>query len=131
MAVVGFDDIPAAAHFHPPLTTVQQDTRRAAQMLVENLMRRLAGEPVESELIMPQLVVRASRSASPAAASTQELPASRSSTRSVASPARNMSTPPSTSASMLSPPKITRTSIPSTLAARICGMTMKKLKMPM
>ncbi len=60
VAVVGFDDIPAAAHFHPPLTTVRQDTRRSAQMLVENLMRRINGDPVEPELIMPQLVVRAS-----------------------------------------------------------------------
>jgi DNA-binding LacI/PurR family transcriptional regulator len=60
VAVVGFDDIPAAAHFNPPLTTVQQDTRRAAEMLVENLTRIIAGESVGSALIEPQLIVRAS-----------------------------------------------------------------------
>lgn len=60
VAVVGFDDIPASAHFIPPLTTVQQDTHRAAEMLVDNLLRLAAGETVESALIEPKLVVRAS-----------------------------------------------------------------------
>jgi DNA-binding LacI/PurR family transcriptional regulator len=60
VAVVGFDDIAAAAHFNPPLTTVQQDTRRAAEILVENVMRMIAGDTVESVLIEPQLVVRSS-----------------------------------------------------------------------
>jgi DNA-binding LacI/PurR family transcriptional regulator len=57
---VGFDDIAAAAHFNPPLTTVQQDTQRAGEMLVDNLLRLIAGEQVESALIEPRLVVRAS-----------------------------------------------------------------------
>jgi DNA-binding LacI/PurR family transcriptional regulator len=60
VAVIGFDDITAAAHFIPPLTTVQQDTLRAADMLVDNLLRMSAGEPVESALIEPKLVVRGS-----------------------------------------------------------------------
>ena len=60
VSVVGFDDIAAAAHFNPPLTTVQQDTQRAGEMLVDNLLRLIAGEPVESALIEPRLVVRAS-----------------------------------------------------------------------
>jgi DNA-binding LacI/PurR family transcriptional regulator len=60
VAVIGFDDITAAAHFIPPLTTVQQDTHRAADMLVDNLLRMSAGEPVESALIEPKLVVRGS-----------------------------------------------------------------------
>ena len=60
VAVIGFDDIAAAAHFIPPLTTVQQDTHRAADMLVDNLIKMTAGEPVESALIEPKLVVRGS-----------------------------------------------------------------------
>jgi DNA-binding LacI/PurR family transcriptional regulator len=60
VAVVGFDDIAAAAHFNPPLTTVQQDTQRAGEMLVDNLLRLIAGETAESALIEPKLVVRAS-----------------------------------------------------------------------
>ena len=39
----GFDDIAAAAHFIPPLTTVQQDTHRAADMLVDNLLKMTVG----------------------------------------------------------------------------------------
>jgi DNA-binding LacI/PurR family transcriptional regulator len=66
VAVIGFDDIAAAAHFIPPLTTVQQDTHRAAEMLVDNLLRMTAGEPVESALIQPNLVVRGSCGAAPA-----------------------------------------------------------------
>ena len=68
VAVIGFDDIAAAAHFIPPLTTVQQDTHRAAEMLVDNLLRMTAGEPVESALIQPNLVVRGSCGATPAGA---------------------------------------------------------------
>jgi len=60
VAVVGFDDIPAAAHFNPPLTTVQQDTQRAGELLVDNVLRLISGENVESVLIEPRLVVRAS-----------------------------------------------------------------------
>jgi len=60
VAVVGFDDITAAAHFNPPLTTVQQDTQRAGEILVDNLLRLIAGETPESVLIEPKLVVRAS-----------------------------------------------------------------------
>jgi len=60
VAVVGFDDIAAAAYFNPPLTTVQQDTARAGEMLVDNLLRLIAGEAAESALIEPKLVVRAS-----------------------------------------------------------------------
>jgi DNA-binding LacI/PurR family transcriptional regulator len=60
VAVVGFDDIPSAADFNPPLTTVRQDTRLAGELLVENLIRLIEGRPVESSLIAPQLIVRAS-----------------------------------------------------------------------
>ena len=60
VAIVGFDDIATAAHFNPPLTTVQQDTQRAAELLVDNLLRIIAGEPVEPGMIEPRLVVRRS-----------------------------------------------------------------------
>jgi DNA-binding LacI/PurR family transcriptional regulator len=67
VAVVGFDDIAAAAHFNPPLTTVQQDTERAGEMLVSNLLRLIEGETAESALIEPKLVVRASCGSRPGA----------------------------------------------------------------
>jgi DNA-binding LacI/PurR family transcriptional regulator len=60
VAVVGFDDIAAAAYFNPPLTTVQQDTQQAGELIVDNLLRLIAGETPEPALIQPKLVVRAS-----------------------------------------------------------------------
>lgn len=60
VGVVGFDDIVTASFYNPPLTTVRQDTRAAGEQLVENLVRLIEGEHVESTLIAPQLVVRAS-----------------------------------------------------------------------
>src|SRR3954471_3820997 len=64
ISVVGFDDIPEAAYFTPPLTTVRQRFdeigRRALGLLVEQIEHgtRRAGETVA-----PELVVRASSGA--------------------------------------------------------------------
>jgi DNA-binding LacI/PurR family transcriptional regulator len=60
VAVVGFDDIPAACHTNPPLTTVMQDTRRAGELLVETLLRQITGDPVTNSVIPTRLVVRKS-----------------------------------------------------------------------
>ena len=60
VAVVGFDDISLAAHVSPPLTTVRQDIRQAAEGLVRGIVGLIEGEPVESSLMAPKLVVRAS-----------------------------------------------------------------------
>lgn len=66
VAVVGFDDIPSASYFNPRLTTVRQDTRLAAELLVDNLIKLIADEPAQSTLIPPELVVRASCGSPPA-----------------------------------------------------------------
>jgi DNA-binding LacI/PurR family transcriptional regulator len=60
VSVAGFDDIPAACLTHPPLTTVLQDTRRAGELLVETLLRQIAGDPVTNSVIPTRLVVRRS-----------------------------------------------------------------------
>ena len=60
VSIVGFDDIPAAAYSGPSLTTVRQDTRVAAKVLVENLIAMINGEPVKSQLLPMSLVVRGS-----------------------------------------------------------------------
>ncbi len=60
IAVTGYDDVPLAAHTTPPLTTVRQDVTRGAAMMVELLMRKLAGESVEPVVLAPTLVVRGS-----------------------------------------------------------------------
>ncbi|WP_440710046.1 LacI family DNA-binding transcriptional regulator [Herbiconiux sp. YIM B11900] len=61
MSVVGFDDIPEAAHFSPPLTTVRQDFRRLGTDLLVTLLARINGDPpVPAPPAAPQLVVRSS-----------------------------------------------------------------------
>ncbi|TXN32442.1 LacI family DNA-binding transcriptional regulator [Lacisediminihabitans profunda] len=61
ISIVGFDDIPEAAHFIPPLTTVRQDFgelgRRIMESLLEVLRGQEFGEPVRTE---PRLIERAS-----------------------------------------------------------------------
>jgi DNA-binding LacI/PurR family transcriptional regulator len=60
VSVVGFDDIPAASLTTPPLTTVMQDTRRAGELLVETLLRQVAGETAANNVIPTKLIVRKS-----------------------------------------------------------------------
>lgn len=60
VSVVGFDDIPAAAYMNPPLTTVRQDTARAGQSLVSNLIAFIEGEKPKAQLLPLDLVVRQS-----------------------------------------------------------------------
>jgi len=60
VSVVGFDDIPAAAYCTPSLTTIRQDTRVAAKVLVDNLISIINGGPVESRLLPMSLVIRGS-----------------------------------------------------------------------
>ena len=60
VAVVGFDDIPAATYFSPSLTTVRQDTRLAAEALMGNLLQMIGGEDVNSLQIPISMVVRGS-----------------------------------------------------------------------
>lgn len=60
VAVVGFDDIPAASYTHPPLTTVQQNTKLAGELLVDNLLKMIEGEKPESFLLPTDLIVRGS-----------------------------------------------------------------------
>ena len=60
VAVVGFDDIPAAGLSNPPLTTIAQNTRLAGEVLVETLVRRIREEPAEAQTLPARLVVRRS-----------------------------------------------------------------------
>ncbi|MBV9803477.1 MAG: LacI family DNA-binding transcriptional regulator [Solirubrobacterales bacterium] len=68
VSVVGFDDIPEAAYFQPPLTTVRQDFiemgRRSLRMLLRTIEtgRRASTEP----LVPPELIVRGSTGPAPA-----------------------------------------------------------------
>jgi DNA-binding LacI/PurR family transcriptional regulator len=47
VAVVGFDNAPAAARHLPPLTTVEQPVEQMGRLMVRMLLARISGEPVE------------------------------------------------------------------------------------
>jgi DNA-binding LacI/PurR family transcriptional regulator len=60
--VAGFDDVPEAAYFTPPLTTVRQDFIAVGRLCIELLLRRIDGDtsPGVRSIVEPQLIVRAS-----------------------------------------------------------------------
>ena len=60
VSVVGFDDMPLAAYVSPGLTTVKQDAELGAEGLVNGIVGLIKGDPVESTLMAPELVVRQS-----------------------------------------------------------------------
>lgn len=61
ISVVGFDDVPDARHFQPPLTTVRQDFAELGRLSIRTLLARLEGDPgAASAMLEPQLIVRES-----------------------------------------------------------------------
>ena len=60
VGIVGFDDMPLAAHVSPALTTMQQNAKSGAEGLVQGIVGLIEGEPVSSSLMAPKLVVRES-----------------------------------------------------------------------
>uniref|UniRef100_A0A942YEF2 Substrate-binding domain-containing protein n=1 Tax=Neobacillus citreus TaxID=2833578 RepID=A0A942YEF2_9BACI len=60
IAVVGFDDIPEAAHFTPPLTTVRQDFVAMGERVLASVRALVEGQPRDEALLAPELVVRRS-----------------------------------------------------------------------
>ncbi|MFZ7089014.1 LacI family DNA-binding transcriptional regulator [Curtobacterium sp. RRHDQ10] len=61
VAVVGYDDIPEAAFFLPPLTTVRQDFAALGSHILDAVDRMLAGGPARDDVtLQPSLVVRES-----------------------------------------------------------------------
>lgn len=64
LSVVGFDDIPEAAYFTPPLTTVRQDFSELGRRCLHALLNRIEGEDAPQRVIVaPELVVRGSTGA--------------------------------------------------------------------
>ncbi|MBO1752073.1 LacI family DNA-binding transcriptional regulator [Actinotalea sp. BY-33] len=67
VSVVGFDDLPDAAHFLPPLTTVRQDFAALGALALEMVLAALEGDSTTGqELIAAELVVRESTAPPPA-----------------------------------------------------------------
>ena len=58
VSVVGYNDIPAAQYFSPPITTIRQDTHQAGRMLAAKLMRIIDGETTRSARIRTELIRR-------------------------------------------------------------------------
>lgn len=67
LSVVGFDDIPAAAHAHPSLTTVAHPIADMAEAAVQLFAQIKAGQPVQDTLVEfpSSLVVRGSSGPAP------------------------------------------------------------------
>jgi len=66
LSVVGFDDIPEAAHYSPPLTTVRQDFLELGRRCVAQLLALIndagseASTPGAASDVVPELVIRGS-----------------------------------------------------------------------
>lgn len=58
VAIVGFDDIPMAELLHPSLTTIRQNTREAATIMVDKLIEQLNGQTTVSQSVGTELVIR-------------------------------------------------------------------------
>lgn len=65
ISVVGFDDVPEAAHYAPPLTTVRQNFAELGRRAVAALLAELSGTPTPLEDVSPELVVRQSTAIAP------------------------------------------------------------------
>ena len=68
VSVVGFDDLPEAPYFTPPLTTVRQDFAELGRRGVQLVLARLRGEDLHPRPVPAQLIVRASTGPAEAAA---------------------------------------------------------------
>jgi DNA-binding LacI/PurR family transcriptional regulator len=64
ISVVGFDDIPDAAFYTPPLTTVRQDFLKLGRETVRLLLSLMRGERSAGTIVLPvELILRASTAA--------------------------------------------------------------------
>lgn len=58
VAVVGYDDIELARHFHPSLTTIRQPIDKAGELLVETLLELVEKESASPRVVPAQLIKR-------------------------------------------------------------------------
>lgn len=66
VSVIGFDDVPDARHFLPPLTTVRQDFSALGELALQLVIAAIDGEDhTRHDRIAPLLVVRASTAPAP------------------------------------------------------------------
>lgn len=67
VSVVGFDDVPEASSYLPPLTTIHQDFAEVGRRCVDNVLAQIDGEVAVAglDLIPTKLVIRASTAKRP------------------------------------------------------------------
>jgi DNA-binding LacI/PurR family transcriptional regulator len=57
-SLVGYNNIPPAAHFTPAITTIEQETHLAGAILVEKLMQQIDGGRAKSTILPTRLILR-------------------------------------------------------------------------
>ncbi|WP_431075658.1 LacI family DNA-binding transcriptional regulator [Microbacterium phyllosphaerae] len=61
VSVIGFDDVPDAANYRPPLTTIRQDFTALAHRAVDRLVAEIEGTPgADASAVVPTLLVERS-----------------------------------------------------------------------
>jgi len=60
IAIVGFDDIAMSAFCSPSLSTIKQNTAAGGRLLVNQLLKKIANQPIKSQLLGVELVSRQS-----------------------------------------------------------------------
>lgn len=60
VGIIGFDDIAMAELFHPSLSTIKQDTKSAAKIMVEQLLNQFNGKAAKSVVVDIELIKRKS-----------------------------------------------------------------------
>ncbi len=60
VAVVGYDDVPMAASFNPPLTTITQHVELAGEQMVDALLEIVAGRKPSNRTLPTSLIARQS-----------------------------------------------------------------------
>ncbi|WP_091984460.1 LacI family DNA-binding transcriptional regulator [Pseudoalteromonas denitrificans] len=60
VSIVGFDDIAQSEYAHPSLSTIKQNTKQGGVILVQNLLKKLKGEVIKTQLLEVELVKRES-----------------------------------------------------------------------
>jgi len=62
ISLVGFDDLPEAAHFVPGLTTIRQDFQLLGRLAIEYITSLINNPqtPIHQRVLQPRLIVRES-----------------------------------------------------------------------
>ena len=66
ISIIGFDDVPEAAYYEPPLTTMRPDFAELGRVAMEMILGRIeSGKAVKSNSLVPEIVVRESTAMPP------------------------------------------------------------------